>query len=204
MTDIDLFRLVAEISRTFVGLAPDHVDEHIESAIGRVASLVGADRVTATQMLLEGPAVRRTHQWARAGIPLMPGEDSASPFPWIARQILSARVPVVFAGTDRLPADAARDRSSLAEFGIKSLAAFPMTVGDSVIGALSFATLERHHEWPAGVQDALRLFAEIVGSALARKRSQVDLERTLGFERLLASLSTTFASLASGELDAQI
>jgi hypothetical protein len=47
----------------------------------------------------------------------------------------------------------------------------------------------------------LRLLAEIFANALARKRAQEDVERALGFERLLADISASLLRGAPGDLD---
>ena len=199
-----MFRRIAEIARPFVALSPDQVDDHIHDVIHQVGELVGVDRVTVTQIPAGEPTVRRTHQWARPGIALMPGEDSTSPFPWLTRRILAERVPVVISRLDELPPDADKDRRSLQGFGIRSLAAFPMVVDGSAIGALSFAALERERSWPADVKDGLELVTELVASTLARKHKQVALDQTQAFERLLTELSTTFINLSPDGIDAQV
>ena len=191
----DFYQTVARISRTFVDLPAPAVDDRIEEAIGRVAELIGADRVTVTQVSPEGNSSRRTHQWFRPGIAQMAGDDSVDPFPWLAEQIVRGRRPVVIPRLDELPPDATSDRQSFQERSIKSLAVYPLVVGGSVIGGLSFAALTREHEWPTVVQDGLRLVSEIVSSALARKLAHLRLQEVVAFERLIAELSATFLDL---------
>jgi two-component system, cell cycle sensor histidine kinase and response regulator CckA len=144
----EFYRAVAHISRTFIDLPALAIDDRIDETIEQVALLIGADRVTVTQVSSDGERGHRTHQWCGRGIAQMPGDDPASPFPWLARRIGREREAVVISRLDEVPADAIRDRRSFQEFSIKSLAVYPMIVGGSVIGGLSFAAITRERDWP--------------------------------------------------------
>ena len=200
----ELYQAVAHISRTFIDLPALVIDDKIEEAIEQVALLIGADRVTVTQVSSDGERGRRTHQWCGPGIAQMPGDDPVSPFPWLAGRIRRERGAVVISRLDEVPADATRDRRSFQEFSIKSLAVYPMIVGGSVIGGLSFAAITRERDWPPVVRDGLQLVSEIVGSALARKLAHLRLQAAAAFERLIAELSATFIDLPPERFDDQV
>jgi formate hydrogenlyase transcriptional activator len=191
----DFYQAVAQISRTFIDLPAPIVDDKVEEAIAQVAQLIGADRATVTQVSSDGKSGDRTHQWCRPESAPVPGDDPVSSFPWVTERVVRERGAVVVSRLDELPPNATRDRQSLQAFSIKSLAVYPVAVGGSAIGALSFAVLTREQEWPAVVRDGLRLVSEIVGSALARKFAHLQLQDALAFERLIAELSATFIDL---------
>jgi transcriptional regulator with GAF, ATPase, and Fis domain len=201
---LTLDQALAEISTVFIGLSPDRIDAEIERAVGRVGELAGADRVTVTQLGAPGEAPRRTHQWVRETVPRMPGDDSVTPFPWVASRVVQGRETVVIASVDELPIDAVRDRAALARFSICSLAAFPLTVADDVVGALSFATVELERPCPAALVHRLRTASEMVANALARQRAHQDLVRQLEFEQLVAQLAAAFVNLPAAALDDHI
>jgi len=179
----DFYQAVAQLSRTFIDLPVAAVDGKIQEAVAQVAEVIGADRVTLTQVSLDGKSECLTHEWS---------DDAVSLFPWVAERVVRDRGAVIVSRLDELPPDASRDRQSFQEFSIKSLAVCPLIVGESVVGELSFAALTGEHELPTVVGDGLRqrdwdadtigrlrLVTQIVGSALARKRADLALRAAL-------------------------
>ena len=73
-------------------------------------------------------------------------------------------------------------------FGIKSVLAFPLWVGDSpVFGAVSFAATKGERDWPVALTKRLRLIAEVFASAVARKRAEQSLRDSEARLRLAAA-----------------
>jgi len=79
---------------------------------------------------------------------------------------------VCLASIDDLPEEAIEEREFARRFGLLSNVTFPLHVGGKVIGATSFGTLHRKREWPDTVIHRLRLFVEMIGSAIARTRAE--------------------------------
>lgn len=134
--------LVASLSRRFISLAPEALEEQLEEALGLVGEFADADSVTIGQRSLAG-VFRRTHQWTRYGFARRQGERPGRPDPWSGLTIFVRGERLVLHRLDDLPDEAAPDRASLAAVGVKSLAVFPVFVGSTIIGALSLATLGR-------------------------------------------------------------
>ena len=63
--------------------------------------------------------------------------------------------------------------------GIKSTVAIPLKAGGSVLGAITFAFLRQHCEWPAEVISRLQMIGEVFANALVRKRSDEAIRAAL-------------------------
>jgi transcriptional regulator with GAF, ATPase, and Fis domain len=195
-------RLVATLSATFVGLPADAVDAHGEHALGHVAEFLNLDRSTVGQPSPEDGRLRVTHQWVRPGCqgtPFVVEDD----LPWLVPRIRGGETTVI-ERLDDLPPDAWRERDFLERTGTRSQVTLPLVVGGAVVGGVGFGALRRERRWPPALVERLRLVAEIVGSALARKQADLALRRGLAFERLVADLSARFVDLPPDVVDGNI
>jgi len=98
------------------------------------------------------------------------GIDARQAFPWALEKVLNGEVLVY--STDSMPPAAARDQESRRHFGIKSSVVIPLSTGGRpLIGILTFDTLKTKRSWSEQTVEKLRLIAELIANALARKRA---------------------------------
>jgi formate hydrogenlyase transcriptional activator len=98
-------------------------------------------------------------------------------FPLTAAKVRSGEV-VIISCTDDLPVDAP-DREDFKQYGTKATVAIPLIVSGRAIGALTFGAIREARAWPAETINRLCLIGQVFASALARKRSEAELRRTL-------------------------
>jgi PAS domain S-box-containing protein len=178
--------LVSELSATFITLPASEVDTQIETVLARIVEHLGLDRATLTELTGAQRGVARvTYSSARAGIAPFPAEITINAFPWIRSRLLD-RQAVCFSRREELPDEAATDRRSLAELGIRSSATVPLVVGGSVVGVLGFSTLRAERDWPDEMVQRLRLLAEVFANVLARCRAESAARESEDRFRLLA------------------
>ena len=197
-------RLIAELSASLTGLPGERIDDRVDRGVAMIAEFAGADRVTVTQLSENGARFGRTHQWARPGLARLEDDDPVDSYPWSSRRIFSERQCLVLSTLDDLPAEAARDRELFERQGVRSVAVLPLIVQESVLGSLSCAALTHERHWDADLVNHLQRAGDIVATALAREHAQSTLGWALGFQRLIAELSTTFIDLAAGAIDEHV
>ena len=98
-------RLIASISRDFLGMAPDQIDRGIQAALRAVGEYAGVDRAFLFQLSDDRSLLFMAHEWCAAGIePQIENlqELPTKAFPWARAQI--ARAEIV-----RVPRVASRD-----------------------------------------------------------------------------------------------
>ena len=124
-----------------------------------------------------------THSWQVAGLQPFPA-FLAQDLPWISSLILRGE-EVCWERLDDLPEEAAREKDIGRRFGPRSSFTSPLRVGGKVIGAISFGTVYREREWPDAILSRLRLFVELIGSAIARTRAERATQEALDEVRRL-------------------
>jgi len=167
-------RLLTDISTRFVGTPADKVDDQITDALRAMVEFLGVDRSTLFQWSADRTEFRNTHGWAIDDASRLPPMIAQERFPWLAGRILRGE-SFSFASIDELPAEAEVDKATLRQFGPKSNLSLPLTVGDEVLGSLSFGTVHKERQWPVELDERLRVVAHVFGHALQRKRAELAL-----------------------------
>jgi formate hydrogenlyase transcriptional activator len=160
--------LLTELSTRFVSITPESLDQEIVNAQRQIVHALDLDRSVLGE--LEGEGFVVTHSWYLPGLEPLPG-FSIKDLPWMSSMIAGGEV-VCVARIDDLPEEAAREKEVGRRFGLRSNVTFPLSVGGKVIGAMSFGTMHREREWPDAIVNRLRLFVEMIGSAIARTRAE--------------------------------
>jgi PAS domain S-box-containing protein len=190
--------LIAELSSKFVNLRVGEVDREIMEAERRICDLVGLDFAALWQLSDESPAsFTLTHFYSAVASPQPQMRMHQDQYPWAREQLLAGRV-IKVSSPDKLPPEAARDRETLRQFGIKSNLALPLLVGgEPPLGLLGLGTMQTERDWPDALVSRLQLIAQIFANALARKRSDQALRQS---EARLAA-GTDLAGLGYYEAD---
>ncbi len=95
--------------------------------------------------------------------------------PYLLRKILEGN-PFSYSRLADLPPEAAVDREFLEKHGPKSNLSFPLVAGGAAVGAIAFGTLREEREWPDALKDRLSVVAHVFANALARRRSDLELQ----------------------------
>ncbi len=191
-------RLLSELSARLVPVSLDAVDVEIERGLQRVAEFLGVDRASLLQSLPGGNVVRIG--WAGRGIERQSSIVGADQFPWTSEQLARGQA-VRFSRLDELPPEAAIDRRSHQDAGMRSCLSLPLSAGGSSLGVLSFDSIHRERDWPAEMVQRLELLSEVFAGALERKRVEQSIAERLRFETLLSEQTATFSSLSAAEID---
>jgi signal transduction histidine kinase len=142
-----------------------------------------------------------THSFAAEGIgPALTNVSAREFAPWSLKMMMANR-PVVFERIDDLPPDAALDKETLRSIGLKSHVTMPIIVAGELHGALSFGCVRAERCWPDDLLGRMRLLANVLGSALARKRTQEQLDHAIGFERLASGILASLVLAEPGQTE---
>jgi PAS domain S-box-containing protein len=183
--------LVAEVSRQFIDLPAQEVDQGIDGALRTIVDALGFDRGILTAVPPQKNALIVTHRYdARApqrhvdvGDPL-----PLVALPWSTSQVLSGH-DVKVADAVELAELAPTDAARLAEAGIRAITGLPVVVDGNVTAALILIS-----ERPSQLVhlDSLRTVVRIFASALDRKRLDLVLASRLRLTELVGDISRRF------------
>ena len=139
--------MLAELSAALLTQRTEEIDREIERMLERVGEEMEFDRAVLAERI-EGPnKARVTHSWTRAGITAVPNTFEGAAFPWVMGRLARGE-PVHVPQLEALPAEAAIDRLSFEQAGVRSLTAVPLVVQGTVVGALAFSSLRRERYGP--------------------------------------------------------
>ena len=175
---LDLERLMAELSIRFIELPAEQGDETIRDALRLIGEALDLDRcpfyrVHTDDGMVTDPVVG----WAAPGIPLLPEPTLARErFPWSFETTLAGGI-VCFSSVDEIPN--VIDRENYRSCGTRSSATMPLSVAGQIVGAVGFNTVRQEHRWLAGEVDRLRVLATAFGNVLARRENEATLRRIL-------------------------
>ena len=170
--------LIADLAAGFVTIDSDLVDGAIEDAQHRLVEALDIDRSALFEFDTQDNPVL-THYWSQPGLPPLPMERGVpiAQFPWIAAKIRNGEA-VCFASVADVPSDVP-DHEGLKHVASKANAILPLIVSGRVIGALTFDSMRAERTWPSEIVSRLGIIAQVFASALARKRAEVVLRKTL-------------------------
>jgi signal transduction histidine kinase len=162
--------LLAQIARRLIRANVLDIDAEINQCLELICIELDLDRSTIAEIDPKTGLVNFTHGWAREPYPIIRRPlDANELLPWTVQKMLSGET-VVMSSPDKLPVEAAVDRTSYLRYGPKSNVNVPIKAGGSVVGAMSFASLRRGKSWPAYTVLKFEGIAEILGYGLERKR----------------------------------
>ena len=174
---LEFERLISDLSSRFLILPAEAVDSEIEMALGRLCDLLNIEMAALWQWSGRVPEViSPTHVFRVPEVPAAPEPMSQELYPWARGEMLAGRVIVVGTLAD-LPPEAAVDRETCRQLGIRSVLCLPLAAGGKmVVGALGLNCLRTERSWPDLLVKRLQLVAQIFTSALARKRYEMSLQ----------------------------
>ena len=171
---VDLERMLSRLAVRFVNVPPTDVDAAIADSQRQIVEAFDLDHSALWTFDADDHATS-THLWRRVdGSP-----DTASALPASLLRRVRAGETVAIDRADRV-ADPV-ERASLERAGIKSMVLLPFGWGADGTGSLlSFASVRRHRPWPRELLERLQMVALVFEQALARRRAQESLTKSLG------------------------
>ena len=176
--------LLSDLSAAFINIPVSEVDRKIELGLQNIVEFLGFDRSTIWQFSPDDGRLHRTHSYALPGIkqpPLI--VDDAVPV-WTSMSLRGEIFRV--SDVNELTDDFWREKQYCLDMGgIKSFLFIPLNVGGTVVRLLSFASCRVKKSWPDLLIQRLRLFWEVLGNALERKRADQTIQNALAEIRVL-------------------
>jgi transcriptional regulator with GAF, ATPase, and Fis domain len=167
--------LLADLATRFVHPPAHRIDPEIESALERIAAVLGIDRCSVAQFDEERTQLRVTHAFAAPGVAPMPDLVLNEQLPWYTERLLRNE-PLVMNRVAELPDAASVEKAHCAAHGIRSSVLIPLAVGGAFRGVVGFAALRAERRWPAALVRRLTLLATVFANALERKASEQKLQ----------------------------
>ncbi len=202
---LSLENLIARVSSRFVSAAMDDLDPGIDTCLGDIGAAFRIERTSVWRFADERIAVR-THRW-QAGSPVdgdtgnqsIAGELDRNAYPALFDAILANRTLSV-SRLDELGKEHDGLRNRLHQDGVACLAVVPIASASTIVGMLTLEGLQHERDWPDEDVTLLRLVAEIIAAAMARRDAETALEEARLVAETANSAKTRFLANMSHEL----
>jgi len=186
-------QLLGDLSVALVGIPGADLEAAIRDGLARIVAVLDVD--VGVVLDTADQRIRITHAYVRRGRRAELPESPEIEFAWLAERVASGEVTRL-TRLGELPPEAADDRRSLAQHGIRSAVVCPVVVDGGVTGAVAFASIGRERDWPDALVDRLRLIGRMFAGALARRRAEERLAAEREFaEAVIESLPGMFFML---------
>jgi PAS domain S-box-containing protein/putative nucleotidyltransferase with HDIG domain len=169
---IEFNKLVSSISSRYV-MTLDF-DEATDFALREIGKFTEADRVVVFLLKQNEPVFTITNEWCKKGVPPRKSGPKGTPvskLPWWMKQIRKKKYVLIRDAT-KLPKEAVAEKEILDRYKIKSLLAIPLVAFGEFAGFIAFHNVMSTGVWDNGDMALLKVFAELVGNALERKRRE--------------------------------
>jgi PAS domain S-box-containing protein len=169
-----LTQAILASSARFVGLRTEEVDEAIRSALREVGAFLEVDRTQLFRLGDDLESFSIAHEWCAEGVPRrfhelqQVGRDE---YPWLWATIQASGVAAA-PDVRELTADASRERDSLLRQGVQSFVCVAVHRHGQPVGFLGLDVLSRRRTWPEDEIGLLRVVADVLSNALARKEAE--------------------------------
>jgi two-component system, LuxR family, sensor kinase FixL len=163
-------QLLSGVSGAFVQVPSDRMAAGFGEWLGRIGTFLDVKCVRVYTRTGQDLDLYAAYEWTHPDYPRRPPPVVTRDFPW-ATGILERGMPVVVSSIDDVPVDAVEDRRAMKEHGYEAVLVLPMVSGNRGLGALAFGAA-RARAWPDELVTKLRLVAEVLANALARKQTE--------------------------------
>jgi formate hydrogenlyase transcriptional activator len=169
---------MAELSATFIDLAPDRVDGEIENGLATLAEVMGGDRASIAEIEHSSGDLLVTHSWARPGFQVFPRQPLNIVLPWLAERIMRGETTLA-SSPEHLPPEANGEKAHMESLRFTTALVVPLHVGGKVTGclAMSCGSLHGHKPWDALTISQFQAAADVFANALSRKQAGEMLDR---------------------------
>lgn len=198
--------LILAISARFMALNPEATDRAVEEALARVGTFVGADRCFVTEIEEGGRTYIRRFEWCAPGIDPAPQTRVrlALDVARAAWQPLLTGEPFRIASLAELPPGSDAWRELLHKAGTRSIAIVPLVLAGRTVGSFGFDVVRGERTWTDDEMLLFRVTADLVASALERKRATATLRFRADLDELVLATSTRLISMPPEEIDQAI
>ena len=180
---------LATASSKLMDVAPEALDAELTATL-RAAS--GALKIERALISLLDDARERflpTHEWCTPGIASVQrfaGQMTVAEFGWPFTRVMEGEA--VRLDLNEIPPDAVNARRVIQEIGMQGAVMIPLALHGTVIGSVQFHSMRRGVCVPAELLPRLRVIADVIASAIGRRRAAESLrESEVRFSQVIES-----------------
>lgn len=169
---IDFEKTVASISTKFIILSD--FNNAIFKSLADAGQLSKASRAYLFQFRDNGNVMGITHEWCSTGVkPEFQHLQNlhSTMFPWLMLNLHAGNI-IHIADVSKMSPDASAEKEEFEREGIKAILILPVYAENELAGFIGFDNVVTTGAWQEEDVARLRIMAEIIGNAIARKKAE--------------------------------
>ena len=168
--------LLARVSSNLIQGSPEQIEQQVRKGLRMTGAHYDIDAVSTWWVSDDRTRINLEFRWSR-----VKDEKLAESYPldrlgWVFDNLDSGR-PAIVNDVNALPGFAAADQQLIKKTMAKSVLVVPILPDDRAIGAIAFVCYRETREWADQTITELTLITETLGSAIARLRSIVEIQK---------------------------
>jgi len=174
LSRLELMETLKRVSSRFVGVVD--YDDAINASLADIGSVSGAHRAYLFFFNKDG-TMENMYEWCAGGVSPQINNLKNLPiktFPWWMEKLRRGEA-IHITDVSALPAEAGAEKEILQNQDIKSLLVFPLYVKGLMQGFIGFDNVSETGLWSDDHMALLRVFSEIIGNAIERRRADEEL-----------------------------
>jgi PAS domain S-box-containing protein len=170
-------RLLTGLSSIFVNISAGSYDSTLEYALGRLGQFCNTDRAYIFLLDKTGKIVVNTHEWCNDGVEPQKQNLQDLSISKVSRWVgeLSDFNSISIYDVSQMDSGWEEERNILSSQGIKSVVSVPIISEKKLVGFVGMDSVRDHRRWLDYEIQMLRVFADLVYSALERRRGDQQL-----------------------------
>jgi formate hydrogenlyase transcriptional activator len=162
--------LISDTSASLFAAPPEQVDPAVERALERVRTFFQVDRCALLSVSADQQVVSVRVASCAEGLARAPEDvNLAQMLPWSSHKLFVERAAIRVSGQADLPPEADAERKSWIQLPIQSAVILPIETAGIVRHLILLNTVHQEREWPEALVARLRVFGELLVSALERQ-----------------------------------
>ncbi|MFB6297449.1 MAG: PAS domain S-box protein [Salinirussus sp.] len=178
---------LTELAIDFLRVEGDDIDSLVDRTLGRLGTLVDADRTYVFDVDHEAETLSNTYEWCSEGVEPqidMLQDIPQETVPWWTQRLKNFE-NITIPNVSELPPAAAAEQELLQNQNIESLIVTPMISDGELVGFIGFDWVEEQEAWSDEFINVLRMVSELITTARRRKERRQELEE---FETIIEAL----------------
>ncbi|MBT3367748.1 MAG: sigma 54-interacting transcriptional regulator [Nitrospina sp.] len=169
--------MLFEISSEYSRLPAADVEKNIRRDLERIATMLGANRCTLSQISENKNGLNFLYSWWDKGLPPQDNSylETYNYFPWCMNELKRGK-DIIFKSLDELSDEAGFDKKSFIFLSVQSHISVPIKLGGEVVYVLSISDSSAQRSFPEEQIQRLRLVGEIFSNALIRQQKELDIQ----------------------------
>ncbi|MFX1490563.1 MAG: ATP-binding protein [Promethearchaeota archaeon] len=174
---VEFEKKIVTISSRFVNT--ENLDKAINISLKEIGILSQSSRSYIFQFNDDGATMSNTHEWCNNGVTPQIEELQNLPmemFPWSINKLKNDEI-LNIENIEDLPIEASAEKEEFMRETIKSLIFLPLKIGENISGFIGFDNVKTHEKWSEDDLNLLRITSDIIGNALKRNKTELELEK---------------------------